>query len=233
MQGAEYGKFYLVIKKIARLIFPKYTMAQDKLGDSPVVYVSHHQNMLGPINILLWYPKFIRVWGLSVFTNQEACYEHYVNYTFTERFKIPSLIAKPLALIVSYFVSSLAKSARVIPVYRNSRRIIRTLKESVETLRAGDSILIFPDVDYTSDESEVGSIYEGFLNLDKYYHRKTGQHLDFVPLYANQDVKEIFYGSPIRFDNKTPFINQREEKSQELQDSLNRLASIRKQMDFV
>lgn len=62
----EYGKFYLIIRKIAQLVFPKYKAAQLEPTDKPVVYVSHHQNMFGPVNILLWYPKFMRLWGLSV-----------------------------------------------------------------------------------------------------------------------------------------------------------------------
>ena len=226
----EYGKFYLIIRKIAQLVFPKYKAPQFEPTDKPVVYVSHHQNMFGPVNVLLWYPKFMRVWGLSVFIDQQACYNHYVNYTFTQRFKMPPFIAKPLAWGVSYFVSRLAQSARVIPVYRRSRQIIRTLKESVETLQAGASVLIFPDIDYASDDSEVGRIYEGFLNLEKYYNLKTGEHINFVPLYANQDTKEILYGQAIRFDKDREFIDQRDEKAQELQDELNRLANIEKEL---
>ena len=226
----EYGKFYLIIRKIAQLVFPKYKAPQFEPTDKPVVYVSHHQNMFGPVNVLLWYPKFMRVWGLSVFIDQQACYDHYVNYTFTQRFKMPPFIAKPLAWGVSYFVSRLAQSARVIPVYRRSRQIIRTLKESVETLQAGASVLIFPDIDYASDDSEVGRIYEGFLNLEKYYNLKTGEHINFVPLYANQDTKEILCGQAVRFDRDRDFIEQRDEKAQELQDELNRLANIEKEL---
>lgn len=233
MHEIGYGAFYLFIKKIARLVFPKYTTIQVYPKDRPVVYVSHHQNMLGPINILLWFPKFVRVWSLSVFTDQKTCYEHYINYTFTKRFKLPLYIAKPLAWIISYFVSALTHSACVVPVYRNSRRIIKTLKNSVQALQAGDSILIFPDIEYTSNENEVGDIYEGFLNIDKYYYRETGEHIDFIPIYANQDIKEILYGTPIRFDSEIPFIDQREEKAKELQESLNSLASITKQVDLV
>lgn len=229
----EYGKFYLIIRKIAQLVFPKYKAPQLEPTDKPVVYVSHHQNMFGPVNVLLWYPKFMRLWGLSVFIDQQACYDHYVNYTFTKRFKMSSFIAKPLAWGVSYFVSRLAQSARVIPVYRRSRQITRTLKESVETLQAGASVLIFPDIDYASDDSEVGRIYEGFLNLEKYYNRKTGEHIDFVPLYANQATKEILYGQAIRFDKDREFIDQRDEKAQELQDELNRLANTKVKVDLV
>ena len=100
-------------------------------------------------------------------------------------------------------------------------------------MQASASVLIFPDIDYASDDSEVGRIYEGFLNLEKYYNRKTGEHIDFVPLYANQATKEILYGQAVRFDKDRDFIDQRDEKAHELQDELNRLANTEVEVDLV
>ena len=41
------------------------------------------------------------------------------------------------------------RSMGAIPVHRGTARIGATFKESVAALQAGDSVLVFPDVDYT------------------------------------------------------------------------------------
>ncbi|MGX7106159.1 hypothetical protein ACWOBE_00025 [Hutsoniella sourekii] len=229
MEANDYGLFFKTILWLARLLTPKYEISNVKdlkMYEDPVVYISHHHNLLGAIRILPWLDRFVRVWAYGNFYDQKTCYQHYIDYTFTKRFGWPLFFAKPVAYLASYIVSAGMKSARVIPVYRQSRQIVKTLKATVETLRQGQAILIFPDIDYKSDQAQVGEIYEGFLNLEKYYYRNTGRHLNFIPLYANEDYQMIFQGRPVKFSSDLSFIEQRSIKASEIADALNHLADL-------
>lgn len=226
MRKQRYGIFFEISRAIARLILPRFRFDDIYISEEPTVYVSHHQNMVGPISILAWLKYYLRTWILSVFASQEECYEHYMNYTFTKRYGWPPFFAKMVAWPVSYIVPWLVKSARGIPVYRGSRKIIDTFKISVDALIKGEDILIFPDIDYSDDSTETSDIYEGFLNLEKYYYRKTKEHLTFVPIYSDKNKRKVRSGTAIQFKGDKAFIEERKEIAQKIQSELNRLANI-------
>lgn len=225
MDQSKYGYNYRTLRGILRFLTPRFEIEPIPNYDGPVVFVSHHQNLKGPFYIHLWLSEyyFVRTWVFSNLYYQEECYHHYVNYTFTERFGWPEWLAKAVALPASYYVSHLMKSGRGIPVYRKSRKIIETFKETAEAIKNGENILIFPDVDYSSDDDEVSEIYQGFLNIEKYYYRSTKRHVTFVPVLAVEDSRKIVNGPPVQFEEGVDFIDQRADKAKELQDTMNQL----------
>jgi len=226
MSKKDYGLFFKTIQKIARLVLPRYRFESSPKNEKPVVYVSHHQNMVGPVSILAWLKYYVRTWALSEFTDQEAAYDHYTNFTFTERYGWPRWLAKIIAWPVSYAVPWLTKSGRMIPVYRGSRDIIKTMYISRDALLEGESIIIFPDIDYSSSSQETSDIYEGFLHLEKYYFRETNEHLTFIPVFSDQSARIVRVGEEIQFKGDKKFINEREEIAQKIQSELNRLAQV-------
>lgn len=228
MRKNDYGTYFKFIRSIVRIVIPRYRFENMPTDSEAVVFVAHHQNLLGPISTMAWLEEFVRVWAFSVFNNQKTCYEHYVDYTFTKRFGWPTALAKIIAWPASYLIAWLIRSAQAIPVYRKSRNIIKTLKLSVEALIEGESVLIFPQVEYTSDASDISNIYEGFLNLDKYYFRKTNQHLKFVPLLSDKEQKIIRAGKPVQFSGEISFIEERKEIARKIEEELFRLANINK-----
>jgi|SRR5699024_8344584 len=226
MRKNNYGIFFEFCRAIARILLPRFRFKNVRVTNEPTVYISHHQNMIGPISILVWLKYYLRTWVLSVFTSQEDCYEHYVNYTFTERYKWPPTFAKIIAWPASYIIPWIVKSARAIPVYRGSRQIIETIKISIEALLNNEDILIFPDINYSDDSTETSNIYEGFLHLEKYYYRETKKHLTFVPVYSNKEKREVYSGKAIQFTGNKNFMEERREIAQEIQKELNRLSKF-------
>ncbi|SHE31266.1 hypothetical protein SAMN02745249_00171 [Atopostipes suicloacalis DSM 15692] len=226
MKKRRYGLFFEIARALARVILPRFRFKDILITNEPAVYIAHHQNMIGPVSILVWIKYYFRTWVLSAFTSQKDCYEHYINYTFTKRYNWPSPIAKIVAWPLSYIVPWMMKSARAIPVYRGSRKIMDTFKISVDALLNNEDILIFPDIDYSDDSTEVSDIYEGFLHLEKYYYRETKKHLAFVPVYSNKEKREVHSGKPIRFTGDKKFIEERKEVAQKIQEELNWLSKI-------
>lgn len=225
MSKSFYGPLFTTCQKIARVIFPKFTIENKKRpATEPVVYVSHHQNLFGPFMTLLWYPEHIHCWMLHVFLDRKTCYDHYMNYTFTRRFGWPKFIARPVAFLIAHFVPRLLQSGKGIPVYRGSRKILATIRESVDKLKDGESIIIFPDIDYTDSSATVKKLYEGFLFLEKYYYQETGNHLAFVPMYVSKRKRKIVVSEPIYFSGDLPFRAERKVIIQKIQERLNELA---------
>lgn len=186
-----YGPLFKFCRWVVSIFYRKYSV--DKVGefDGPVVYVSHHQNMHGPIVTLLSFPKHLHLWALHVFFDKKVCFKQYSEFTFTKRFGLPKLLAKMIAFPISRFIPKLVHSGKAIPVYRGSRSIMDTFKQTIHVLKRGESVIIFPNIDYSSSSANVGDLYDGFLFIEKYYNRETGKHICFVPLYASKKGKNL------------------------------------------
>ncbi|XJZ26913.1 lysophospholipid acyltransferase family protein [Bacillota bacterium Lsc_1132] len=219
-----YGKGFKLVRGFVRMFYPAYSVKLANNSETPVVYVSHHQNLYGPFVILLWFPKSLHAWILHVFLNQTACYRQYVDFTFTKRFGLNKQLAKWVAFPISFFISRLLNSGKGVPVYRGSRKILHTFQQSVAALEKGESIIIFPDTNYKDSSAGTNEMYDGFLFLEKYYYKATGKHVCFVPLYASQKKKRIVAGSSIYFREGEDFQAERKIVLGKIHDDLNDLA---------
>lgn len=219
-----YGRFFTFIQGVARRIYPKFTVQLPNSQESPVVYISHHQNLFGPFHCMLWFPQPIHAWILYCFLDQKACYKQFIEFTFTKRYKFPLVLAKIICFPFSYFVSKLLTSGKGIPVYRGSRKIMTTIKMSIEALRRGENIIIFPDIDYQDHSSKMKDFYNGFLYLEKYYYQATGKHLCFIPLFVSRNHRTLSTSEPIYFRDGEDFYMERKIVQQKIQTVLNDLA---------
>ncbi len=213
------GKLFAFSRFFVRLKIGRWT-AEVTPPTGPTVYVCSHGNMAGPLATLCWLPFPVRPWVFHVFTDKKTCYKQFSGYTFSQRFGLPQPLANLLAGIVSGYVSTLMTSTGAIPVYRGSIHIGATFKETVAALQAGDSVLIFPDVDYTDDSDTIGAVYDGFLLTDRFWRRVSDEPLNFVPLRLDHRTRRITAGPPVRFDReadqKTELVRVREALRQEI-----------------
>lgn len=213
-----------------RCFNPSYSVRRLHNEAAPAAYVVHHQNLKGPVISMAWFDRLIHPWGLSVFFNHSACYRHYYNYTFTKRFGMPSVLAAILAFPLSFFISALMVSMEGIPVFRGSKDIVKTFKESMSVLNRGESLLICPDVDYANEGNSMGEMYMGFLNLERIYIKQTGKHLMFVPLHIDNKKHCINVGQGISFNSDGEFKQERLRVYNKLKEEF---ARLEKQDDMI
>lgn len=193
------GKLFYISRFFVRLKLRRWRCDVAE-PEGPTVFVCHHGNMRGPLATLCWLPFAVRPWVLHVFTDRETCRAQYRDYTFSQRFGMPRPLAAFLAWAVSGYVSALMRSMGAIPVYRGSVRVGLTFRETVAALQEGESVLIFPDVDYADSSDGVGAVYDGFLRIDRFWSKASERPLDFVPLRLDAGARRITAGAPVRFD---------------------------------
>lgn len=219
-----YGRlFYFsrsVLRLRARIHAPgfrgKLAVSGDR-ADGPVVYVARHRNLKGVLDVVLWFKRPLRIWVLDVFCDRERCYDQYAHYTLTERLRWPKILAYPAAYLFSRFVPRLMRSMRAIPVYRASKKHMKdTLERTVRTLRAGEAVVLFPDVAYTSESDGMNEMYTGFVNLDKPYFTQTRTHIRFVPLRIDPARRVIEAGPPSQLRDGEAFADGKKRVCAEL-----------------
>ena len=113
-------------------------------------------------------------------------------------------------------------NARTIAVYRDNR-ILSTFRESIAKLQAGDSVIIFPEQDKKHNHI-VNDFLEGFVDIARLYHKRTGKELSFVPLYIAPNLKKMYLGKPIKFCADTPIAEERRRICDYLMDEITDIA---------
>ena len=218
------GKFFKWMRKGLRLLgCMTYKTPPREEFTEPAVYICRHGNMRGPVLSMVNIPMPIHPWAFYVFCDKDTCYKHYCDYTFSVRFGWKKWQAQAISRLIAGGVAKLVNSAGGIPVYRNSAKVMSTFRLSLEALGRGESLLIFPEVDYTAEEGEVGKMYEGFLMLEKMYLKETGKHLPFIPMHLSEKKRTMVLGEAICFRDGKPFAQERDEVITRLQKALNAL----------
>lgn len=216
------GRFFHFIRGLLRLHYKyRYHIPDRSEFAEPAVYVCRHSDNDGPIITMVNLPLPLHPWSYHVWCDEKECYKQCVDYTFTVRYGWSERKAKWVASLISKPFSALIRSAGSIPVYRNSLKVRDTFKDSVEAMKRGESLLIFPDVDYDSKDGKTGELYEGFLMMERLYFRETGKHVPFVPVRINKRGKKVELDEIISFRDGVPFKDDKERVLRALQAALN------------
>lgn len=174
-------------------------------ADSPAIYLCRHMDMSGVIHSLVSLPVVVRPWTLYLFTEYQLAKKQFKEYTFSVRMKKSKLTTAIISPLSAWWLTTMIHSCEGIPVYRGeaAAKAYLTMKRSLDALLNGDNILIFPDVAYddTGNETANREMYEGFVFLEKLYHKKTGRHIPFVPLCLDLKGKKLKIKKPVQFEN--------------------------------
>ena len=200
-----FGFYYRFLKKAVNIFTRNYKFKVDPPTNEPKVFICRHKNTKGVIKVMKSATFDTHPFMLSVFQNFKSAFGQFYGYTFTKRMKLPKFIAVFLAFFCALFVPPLFKSSKAIPTYRKGAKALTTLKTANDYLLKGESVIIFPDVDYTSESDTVGDIYEGFLYLEKLYFQKTLRHLEFIPVKIEDDKRLITQSESITFNGVLPY----------------------------
>lgn len=220
---ASQGRLFRACRGILRIRYGRYR-CEGAVSDEPVVYVCRHRYAIGPVASLCCLPTGIRPWVLSTFFDADECKKHCVNYTFSVSWGLSKRLSRVMARVICPAFTALVHSAAAIPVYRNSLRVRETFAQSLAALADGDSLLIFPDVDYTAETGETGRLYDGFLLLEQMWQHKTREHIRFVPLHISMSRRAMFIGAPVSFSGNRPFREEKAEIAERLEHIFDKMA---------
>ena len=195
-----WGPLARLLKNVASLFSKRYR-SNVLPYDEPVLYVARHLNMHGPYTTLKWLTFDVHPMIFSPFHTQSECYKQYRDYTFTVRAGKEKPKFHLGAFVASLFVPMPIKSMRSIPVYRGGIESIKTFRSAMTYLSNNESVIVYPDISYTTDSSEASGIYDGFLYLGEVYKRRTGKSLRIVPIYIDDEGRTLYEMGYVTVDN--------------------------------
>ena len=221
-----YGFFVRFVRALAKVFTKKY---KSKVipPEEATVYVCRHLNMRGPITTIVRLGFDVHPMILSCFFDKDDCYRQYAEYTFTERHGKKKKKRNFKAYAASRIVPRIMKSLKAIPVHRGmDPGSMQTMRDSLAYLKKGESVIVYPDIDYTAGYEAESEIYEGFLLLGQLYKRDTGKSLRFVPLYIDDTEKSVKEFGHITVDD---FRKERADAHDSIKASINGKETVIKQ----
>ena len=189
---------FRIIKWLAWLIFPKFKLTgTENLPDEPCVLVGNHCQMNGPVSAELYTPGKHYTWCIGEMMHWKEVHDYAFQDFWSGKPKSIQWFYKLLSYLITPISVVTFNNANMIPVYHDAR-LITTFRQSVERLQEGAKIVIFPEC-YDEHNNIVHDFQDKFVDLARFYYKKTGKELCFVPMYIAPRLSLITYCEPIRF----------------------------------
>ncbi len=215
--------FFRMIRATVRLFSPKYTLyGTEKLPEDACVIIGNHCQMYGPIAAELYMPRRHATWCVGEMMDRKEV----PAYAFRDFWSMKPKGQQWFFRLLSHAIAPLAEyifnNAHTVPVYRDAR-IVTTFRRSVEGLKAGTDLVIFPE-SAKPYNAIVTQFQEHFADLARIYERKTGTAVCFVPMYIAPALKRITFGDPVHFRPEAPADEERKRICAALMEEITRLA---------
>ncbi|MBR5108968.1 MAG: hypothetical protein IK099_02140 [Clostridia bacterium] len=202
--------------------------------DVPCVLVCNHGEILGPVVCTLFVPyQPFRPWSAYEMMDKHTVIDRTMNGTFQN---VKGVWRKALQWLMEHigapFLVWLLESEYCIRVYHdNPRKLMQTFRETVTTMQAGDSILVFPENADTSPDHRymqegVSEFFTGFTMIGQMYYNKTGKCPLFVPMYADKRRRVMTFGRPTRYDADAAVNTEKERLCAYLRNEILSLAGL-------
>ena len=200
---------YRIIKTTIRWCTPKYQLeGVENLPEGACIIVGNHSQLYGPIACELYSPRARRTWcaGEMMHWKEVAAYAFQDFWSQKPKwiqpwYRLMSHLIKPLSVCVF-------NNAETIEVYHDTR-LLGTIRETISTLTEGADVVIFPEKDAPGNHI-LYAFQDKFVDVARFYYRKTHEAISFVPLYIAPNLGIMHYGEPIQFDPARPIEEERE-----------------------
>ena len=214
---------YRFIKGSLDLFYRKYCLeGLEKLPDEAVILVGNHSQAHGPLVGELRLPFPRKTWCASEMMerDQVAAYAYRDFWSQAPGWTHPFYKALSHAIVPLSVL--LFNHAETIPVYRDSR-VLSTFRDTVRSLEAGTSVLIFPEHDRRCNQI-LDDFQDHFIDTARLFYRRTGSAPAFVPMYICPALRRVCFGEAVRFDPAAPIEAERARIKAELTARITALA---------
>ena len=172
----------------------------------PAVFIANHQEATGPIAAACSIPLRMYSWSVADMLDEEKA-AAWLKWDFVERTlhlepPVSAWVAKGLSKITVPFMRSLG----CIPVHKGEyERMVETLRLSMDVLRQGKFLLVFPEENMLprDPETKMASFQRSFVRLGELYFEETGQRLEFYPVTIHPKGY-VLVGKAVAFNPLNP-----------------------------
>lgn len=166
-------------------------------NDEPRLFIANHSAANGPFTYELYFPYTFVPWG-----THEMCgnYKERWNYLYHVFYQQKLHFCKPVAFTIATLFAVISKmlynGAELIPTYTDIR-MKDTFAKSIDLLKSGRNVLIFPENSSDGYHEELKEYHPGFVLLARLYKRRTGKDLPICAVYFSGRKNRMVIDKPV------------------------------------
>lgn len=194
-----------ILRAMIRPLMPCRVIGAEHVDveHGPVVFVSNHLEIYGPLITNLHLPFYFRSWIISSMLDRDLIATQLTNGVNNVFRILPQKLRARLPHLIAPFILFVLQSLDPIPVYRGTaREVIHTMRLTVDAMEYEDNILLFPENpgDEIYRQQGVSEFYSGFASIGAEYYKRTGNCTTFYPVYADKCKRTLTIGPGIRYN---------------------------------
>ena len=191
--------YFRLLKNITKCKYkqPTFVFLGDKFEKSSIV-LSNHEGTDAPMAMEIYYDAPLRMWGAyQMNSGLVQMYKYQTKVYYHEKKGWNLHLARLFCLLASPLTNLFYSGLDLISTYRDGRFRI-TLRESIEALKEGDNIVIYPEDSRNGYLPELEGFFEGFAALAELCERKGVDAPIYVTYYKKKERiyvidKPIYY----------------------------------------
>lgn len=218
--------FFRFIKKILRIFIKKtrYVYLDEKLK-GPFIILSNHSAAAGPLSYEFYFNEPFRFWGTYEMNSGLIMTYKYLSYTYYHKKKHWNIhLSRLFCLIAAPVCNLFYKGLNLISTYPDTR-FRKSLRESIETIKANNNLIIFPEASENGYYEELTEFHEGFIIFLEYLSKNKIN----IPIYVSYFKKKeriCVFDKPIYINDLLDLKLSRKALAAKLKDRCNSLGKM-------
>ncbi len=226
-QGQQNRKWWFKLLKkmmVGRYKRPKFVYLGEKFGKGGII-LSNHEGTDAPLTLELYCDQPVRFWGASEMNSGLIpMYKYQTKVYYHQRKHWNIWLARLFCLIASPLTNLFYKGLNLISTYRDIR-FTRTLRESMEALKNGENVVIFPEDATKGYLAQLEGFFQGFVMLAEVCYRR-GMDVPIHVTYFKKQELVYMVDAPVRYSELIKDGATRAEIAKRLLDRCNELGKM-------
>ncbi|MBQ4071830.1 MAG: hypothetical protein IJD51_05415 [Clostridia bacterium] len=218
--------YFRALKKIMKMKYkqPRFIYLGEEFEPGSLV-LSNHEGTDAPMSLEIYLNKPIRMWGASEMNSGLiAMYKYQSRVYYHEKKHWNLFLARLFCLIASPLTNLFYSGLDLISTYRDVN-MVKTVRESIEVLKSGESIVVFPEDSTNGYLAELEGFHAGFAFLADVCRRR-GMDLPIVVSYYRKSDNTYIFDKPVRYSELLSHTGSREEVARLLCERCNELGRM-------
>ena len=203
---------------------PEFIYLGEEIGEGGVI-LSNHEGTDAPMSLEIYLDKPLRMWGAHEMNSGLVKLYKYQSRVYYHEKKHWNLhLARLFCLIASPLTNLFYKGLNLISTYKDVR-FRKTLRESLDALKKGENIVIFPEDSTKGYLEELEGFFAGFAVLAEACKRQGIDLPIYVTYFRKKDLKYII-DKPVLYSELCKNGETKEEVCRHLVERCNELGKM-------
>ncbi len=219
--------YFRALKSILRFIIkkPDFVFLGDKIENGSII-LSNHEGSSGPLTFELYMDAPLRMWGTyEMNSGIKSAYKYLSTIYYPQKKHWNKTLAKIFCVIAAPLTTLFYSGFELISTYKDNR-LLKTIKESIHSIKQGDNIVIFPEDSSRGYFKEITTFFPGFVLLCEQL-AKTGVDVPIYVSYFQRESKKFIFDKPVLFSELAKLGETREQLAERLRLRCNELGLIK------